>query len=78
MASYPSEIIRQAARQVLARKNKCGIRPLAVTVSEIIQLCPGIASTDVANELDALSLADGCRLSVNINKDIMLLWQPTN
>lgn len=73
--TFPSKIIRDAARQVLVQKNKRHIRPLAVTAREIQQLCPGIASTDVINELDALALADGCRLSMNINKEIMLIWE---
>ena len=73
--TYPSKTIRDAARQVLVQKHKRHIRPLAVTAREIQQLCPGIASTDVVNELDALALADGCRLSMNINKEIMLIWE---
>lgn len=73
--TYPSKQIRDAARQVLVQKHKQHIRPLAVTAREIQQLCPGIASTDVVNELDALALADGCRLSMNINKEIMLIWE---
>ena len=75
MTTFPSKIIRDAARQVLVQKNKRHIRPLAVTAREIQQLCPGIASTDVENELAALALADGCRLSTNINKEIMLIWE---
>ena len=73
--TYPSKTIKDAARQVLVQKNKRHIRPLAVTAREIQQLCPGIASTDVENELAALALADGCRLSMNINKEIMLIWE---
>jgi hypothetical protein len=73
--TYPSKQIRDAARQVLVQKHKRHIRPLAVTAREIQQLCPGIASTDVIDELDALALADGCRLSMNINKEIMLIWE---
>ena len=73
--TYPSKTIKDAARQVLVQKNKRHIRPLAVTAREIQQLCPGIASTDVENKLAALALADGCRLSTNINKEIMLIWE---
>lgn len=73
--TYPSKTIKDAARQVLVQKNKRHIRPLTVTAREIQQLCPGIASTDVENELAALALADGCRLSTNINKEIMLIWE---
>lgn len=75
MTTYPSKQIRDAARQVLVQKNKRHIRPLAVTAREIQQLCPGIVGTDVENELAALALADGCRLSTNINKEIMLIWE---
>lgn len=73
--TYPSKTIKDAARQVLVQKNKRHIRPLTVTAREIQQLCHGIASTDVENELAALALADGCRLSMNINKEIMLIWE---
>ena len=73
--TYPSKTIKDAARQVLVQKNQRHIRPLAVTAREIQQLCPGIAGTDVVNELDALALADGCRLGININKEIMLIWE---
>lgn len=73
--TYPSKTIKGAARQVLVQKNKRHIRPLTVTAREIQQLCPGIASTDAENELAALTLADGCRLSMNINKEIMLIWE---
>jgi hypothetical protein len=73
--TYPSKTIKDAARQVLVQKHQRHIRPLAVTAREIQQLCPGIAGTDVENELAALALADGCRLSTNINKEIMLIWE---
>ena len=73
--TYPSKTIKDAARQVLVQKNQRHIRPLAATAREIQQLCPGIAGTDVENELAALALADGCRLSANINKEIMLIWE---
>lgn len=78
MANSRSDLIKSAARQVLMAKRKGHIFPLAVTVPEVISLCPGITTADVVNELAALALADGCRLSETVNKDIMLLWQPTN
>ena len=78
MANSRSDLIKSVARQVLMTKRTGHIFPLAVSVKEVIRLCPGIATADVINELAALALADGCRLSETVNKDIMLLWQPTN
>lgn len=75
MTTYPSEKIRNAARRLLMDKRRRGVRPLAVTVREISQACPGIPKDDIANELAALACADGCRLSSTIQKELMLLWE---
>ena len=66
--------VKKVCRTILSDKLRRHIRPLCVTVQEV-KHATGASEADIINELDALALADNCRLSININKEIMLLWE---
>lgn len=74
MMDSPSKV-KSAVRHILIDKRKRNIRPLSASAIEVKHLFPELSLSDIVNEIDALALADGCRISIDINKTITLLWQ---